>query len=585
MLRFETLVCPDPAPRNLVPAGLPDIIPGLAERDTTSSVFFRSRSGELFIEDFEPGAVADDPLGGMWPAIGASGLDADRAAPISLGPRVARSDHARCGVYAVAPPKVERADVSETEIGIIDAGIAFWNPAFRADSSGTNGRFASFGAMKLNDRQIVAEALTPAEIQKFYARSDAENRRELAGKYPESVFGDQARWPLVQPNGLAHGTAMAELVLTNAPKTARLHGLELPVSVVRDLTGGQMTAVMEIALLALIDQVRNARKQDGKPDKSGFRLVVLMAFGFTGGPMDGTSEALEGLQKTLTDYNANGFDIELVLPIGNQRQDQLHARLEPGQDVGWRILPDDHSANTVEVIHARENCGLTLAQPGGDPVDLPAAKGLYRIWLGDQPIGALWSEDLSPNKTRTRISITPTASSRIGVPVAPAGKWRLSCRQSAVQLWILRDETGFEDNPYQPARASWFEDRSYRRTDQIGMPALVDAPHRPGDPLSVVRRDGCASLLASSRHDKISVVTATLQDGQPAPYASLLPGGATTENAMSLSIPNPSGAQVDWQPLGPFGGRAVLGNGGPTRFRAAGTSLAAALKVGEIAGS
>ena len=584
MLQFETLVCPEPAPRNLLPAALPDIIPGMADPGTRPSVFFRSKAGDLYIEDFKPGSDPLDPLSNLWPAIEAADSQADRTAPISLGPRSSATGGDRRGIPAASLAQADTDPTSQVEIGIIDAGITFWNPAFRDAGADTSCRFASFGALKLNDRQIVAEALTPVEIQQYCAGSDADNRRALSRKYPESVYGDRARWPLIRPNGLAHGTAMTELVLSTAPESARLHGLELPVSVVRDLTGGQMTAVMEVALLALIEQVRHRRQSVDKLGDTGFRLVVLMAFGFTGGPMDGSADILKGLERTLTRFNAAGYDIELVLPVGNQLQDQLHARLEPGQNVGWRVLPDDHSTNTVEIIHPGNCGGLSLAAPRGAFVTLPNDRGLFRILVNDQPIGALWSEEIRGDRIRTRISLAPTASSQVQASVAPAGKWRVSCNQTAAKLWILRDETGFEEDPYQPARASWFEDRSYRRFDKFGMPALVDEPHRVGEPLSVVRRDGCASILASSRHDKISVVSAVLDDCTRAPYASLLPEGSAAKYQMSLTIPDAPEGSFDMQPLGPFVGRAVLGNGGATRFRAAGTSLAAALKAGEIAG-
>ncbi len=583
MLRFEYLTGPDPAPRNLLPAGLPDMIVGLADPDTVANVYFRDSSGSLFIEEFDPKPTAAAPFSDLWPAIDASGQVADRAAPIFLGPRVSRSGQVGSSIPVALSGKADPPKPDDVEIGLIDAGIAFWNPAFADSASDTSCRFASFGALKLRDKQFVSGALTPNEIAEYCARPDAANRQALAAKYPQSVYGDRARWPLVRPEGLAHGTAMTDMVLSTAPRTARLHGLELPVSVLRDLSGGQMGAIMEIAVRALVEQVRERRKQADKKHGAGFRLVIIMAFGFTGGPLDGTSDILSGLEQALTDYNSCGLDIELVLPIGNQLQDQLHARLTGGQSVGWRILPDDHSANTVEIICPKGQGGLKLAPPGHDFVDIPDKRGLARIEVSGSPIGALWSEDISGNRVRTRITLVPTAASRPQAPVAPFGKWRICSAESDADIWILRDETGFEADPFQPSRPSWFEDRRYSPTDNIGMPAHEDRPIRPGDPLSVIRRDGSASVLASSGHNKIHVVTAVLKDGQPAPYASQLPKGQVADHAVSLSDMNPSGALYDMQPIGPFVGRAVLGNGGPDRFRAAGTSLAAARLAGEIA--
>lgn len=585
MLRFEYLTGPDPAPRNLLPAGLPDMVAGLAQPDTVANVYYRDGSGDLFIEEFDPDPVSRDPFCDLWPAIDASGQVADRTAPIFLGPRGPRCGGAGSKISMASLGTTNPSTAEDVEIGIIDAGIAFWNPAFVDRASDTSCRFASFGALKLRDKQFIGGALTPVEIARYCASPDATNRQALANKYPQSVYGDGARWPLVRPQGLAHGTAMTELVMTTAPKTARLHGMELPVSVLRDLSGGQMTAIMEVAVRAMVEQVRERRNQIDKLGDTGFRLVILMAFGFTGGPLDGTADVLKGLEQALTDYETLGIDIELVLPIGNQLQDQLHARLPKGQNVGWRILPDDHSANTVEIISPKGQRGLKLAPPGADFVDIPDTLGLARIEMAGTPIGGLWSEDIDGERVRTRIALVPTATTRPQVPVAPFGKWRIGSDVSEADLWILRDETGFEADPFQPSRASWFEDRLYSPTDNIGMPAHDDIAKRPGDPLSVIRRDGSASLLASSGHPRVHVVTAVLADQQPAPYSSQLPKGQTADHMMSLSDAKPLGALYDLQPVGPFVGRAVLGNAGPDRFRAAGTSLAAARMTGKLAGT
>ncbi|WP_152612042.1 hypothetical protein [Ruegeria sp. ANG-S4] len=583
MLKFEQLKAPDPAPLNLLPAGLPCMIGGLAKPDTVSTVFYRTHAGALYIEDFDPHPSGADPFSDLWPAIDAAHSDVDRTAPISLGPRGARSQSGGCALELVTMAKTDPPDSDDVEIGIIDAGIAFWNPAFRVKGAGTSCRFSSYGALKLSDKQFVGEALTSTEIEEFCARSDSANRLALVAKYPESVFGDTARWPLVRPQGLAHGTAMAEMVLSTAPETARLHGLELPVSVLRDLSGGQMTALMEIAVRALVEQVLKTRNQTGRSDNKQFKLVVLMAFGFTGGPLDGTAKGLNGLEGALTYYKEKGIDLELVLPIGNQLQDQLHARLAKGESVGWRVLPDDHSANTVEVIRGKDQPALKIAPPGGEFVKIPDTPGLFRIIVDDMAIGGVWTETLNGDRVRTRIALVPTAATRPRVPIAPFGKWRLACDGDAADLWILRDETGFEADPFQPQRPSWFEDHRYNVKDKFGMPALEDAPHRPGDPLSVVRRDGSASVLASSTNGQIRVVTAVLGDGQPAFYASMLPNGQTADDSMSLEDAAPSMATYDLQPIGPFLGRAVLGNGGKDRFRAAGTSLASARMAGKIA--
>jgi hypothetical protein len=100
----------------------------------------------------------------------------------------------------------------------------------------------------------------------------------------------------------------------------------------------------------------------------------------------------------------------------------------------------------------------------------------------------------------------------------------------------------------------------------------------------VVLRDGSASVLASSRQDGIAIVPAVEASGKPAFYASLLPDSTSNGSGPQVHEISLSGADdADHDPIGPFVGRAVLGNAGPDRFRAMGTSLAAALYAGQLA--
>ena len=228
---------------------------------------------------------------------------------------------------------------------------------------------------------------------------------------------------------------------------------------------------------------------------------------------------------------------------------------------------------------------MTLAAPNGAPVPLPEEPGLYRLYLDDVAIGAVWSERIDRTRYRTRVSLVPTATRRIGAPVAPFGYWSIASEQDDVALWILRDDTGFEADPFQPKRPSWFDDVHYIERDAAGEPARTDDPIIPGAPQSVVRREGSASVLASSRHEAITVVTALEEDLRPAFYASLFPEGREADFALRLSDQNPDLVHSDANPIGPFLGRAVLGNATPDRFRGLGTSMAAALKAGELAHS
>jgi len=583
MMKFEKLEAPTPAPTNLLPAGLSGMLPDFLAKETAASVIFRDTQGNLFLEDVPTDPSSASPYSALWPTIMAAdigGGTVEQDAPIALGPNIKAAEPKAAPVQLAKPiaPTTTASD-AETEIGIIDAGITFWNRAF-FDGQGNN-RFVSLGALSLHKTGTRTPPLTHAQINAYARRSDRENRAELKQLFPASVYGEEASRPLSTPDGLAHGTSMAELVLSTAPDDTPLNGLEMPVSVLRDLTGGQMAAVMGVALRALINQVIDRRGAEGKD--APFRLIVLMAFAFTGGPLDGSAGILTELDVVLNDIKAKGYDVELVLPIGNHLQDQLHAQLGAEDEIGWRILPEDFSTNTVEIIHSGEPGSLLIAAPADEFIPLPDGPGLYRIVMGKSAIGAVWSRDIGNGRINTRVALAPTGKRIKSGPIAPFGMWRLQTLQNDTKMWILRDETGFEADPFMPARRSWFEDPLYRPKDSFGMPGLDDRPTKPSGHTPRIRRIGTGSVLASSTNPSVTVVTSLEADGSNAFYAGRLPANSRAPEGVSHDTAIPPGKAQERKPIGPFVGRAVLGNATADRFRAQGTSMAAALHTGERA--
>ena len=568
MITFERLSSlQGVVPLNLLPAALPDVLAYPDNAATLPTLYRRNADRDLLLQ----------PLPDLFGLIDKTdAFDTDMG--VFLGPRVPSGTER---VDTPLPFPVERFSPGRsrpTVVGIVDAGIAFWNPAFRHGRDRGKSRFVTMGALTAGGGgEVASTVLDAAAITSLLAQDDHLIRARLAQVFPDSVYGDKAQVPLFQPEGLAHGTAMADLILTNAGTRAELHGLELPVTALRDLTGGQMSAVMDAALSALVAQ---ANATPALKDRE-FNMVVLMAFGFTGGPQDGSAEILGPIEATLAALKSKGISVTLVLPVGNQLQDRLHAVLEPWQRVGWRHLPDDHSANTVEIIQQSGAAPLHLAAPDGSGSTLPAETGLYRVTFRGAGIGAVWVSALKDGRLRSRVTLAPTTPSAISATPSPFGRWTLSSGESYAQLWILRDETGFDASRADTARASWFEDDAYRFTDDLGYPLRQDPLQHP----SVIRRSGAASVLATSASPHVVVVSAASgTTGQRTPatsfYASQKPAHVTSFASVDLAGQGRHPRPPEELPLGPFGGRAVLGNGGPKRFRAAGTSLAAALEAG-----
>lgn len=570
MFEFVPLNPAGDGPANLLPAALPEVLeetpgqpPSLVGQDSATGARV---SHPLGAEDMGAFLTTGTPL--PHPE-GMAGME------LHLGPR---------GPAGGADVQDDLPQVSDTpadpdlpaQIGIIDAGMAFWNPSFGQ-------RFATAGGIDTAGTRHVIAANVMAQMQTDgdTRAGDRRNRAIMADQLPDSVFATRpGERQLFPAHGLAHGTAMADLVLANAPAQARLHALELPVPVLRDLTGGQMRGIIDAALRAVVLQAaEHLRDAAGGGPIPRFRMVVLIAFGFLGGPHGGPAgrpKFVDRLKQTQRAFAARGIDVELVMPVGNHRQARAHARLPVDTDISWRLLPHDHTPNTLEILHEGAAPAVRITAPNGMQVTRPAGALLGKLVLDGQPVGAVASTPLSNGWSRTRISLTRTASRNATDRRAPFGRWHVGLPDGPeAQVWVLRDETGFEADPAAPARGSWLDDGVYRDRDATGLPALND-PANAG----LVRRAGSASVMA----DPFASVGTVWTDpatgaAQPAPYSALHFDG--TEAAVQIDLAE--GASRSSRPIGPFGQRAVLGNGSERRFRVAGTSLAAAIEAGRRA--
>ena len=446
-------------------------------------------------------------------------------------------------------------------------------------------RFASCGGLVLRSGAKVShDVLEPECLAAIQSRGgsragDRANRARLAVELPSSVFaGGRGGRPLFGADAQAHGTAMADMVLSTAPRNARLHAVELPAAAVTDITGGLMRGLLVPAVHGAVGQVDALRRAEGRDGR--YALTLLLAFGFYGGPgggADGSPEVLDQLRDALSEIRSQGVDVTLVLPVGNHRQAQGHAILGADEPMGWRLVPDDHSPNTAELIHPSGGGPLTLTAPDRSSVTVPVSGGLGRLEVNGRAAGAVWTRSLDGGLMRTRVTLCATAARKAGLPRAPFGLWQIAL--PGAEAWILRDETGFEPDPAAPARGSRFESRGYRQRDRFGLFELGD----PGGASVQVLRAGTASMLAVAETAAIVPVGAGWREGaalREAPYS----GGAKSQNPQPVLVDLATGAGLAERPIGPFGARAALGNGGAQRFRIAGTSVAAALRAGIVAG-
>ena len=568
MLAIEPLDQPASGISDLLPGALPALLSGAGREGAPFSLLGEVDGGDLAL-------VAVNGASLRRGARGEGRAAFHEGAPAFLDPRLGPGfDGAKRLPLPDGARETAEGDDRPAEVVVVDAGIAFWNPAFGR-------RFASVGAIRPDGPgRLLLDALDRSEIDAMVLRGattlgDVRNREQLARRFPGSVFAARdGHPPLVRREHLAHGTAMADLVARTIHPEARLHGVELPVSVLRDPTGGALRGLLDVALRGAVLLAARHR-----PPPEPLRVVVLMAYGFPGGPQDGAAppDVLARLSRSLAAFAGRGIAVEVVLPMGNHLQDRAHARLPEteGRDapwLDWRILPDDHSANVVELIHDRGVPALCVAAPDGSVAVRREGWPLALLFGGRGPIGAILTEPLSDGRGRTRVALAPTAGRDTAIPRAPFGRWRLRLDAGgAAQAWVLRDDAGFDDDRAAPYRRSWFEDRAYRPRDAIGMPGLDDALH----PASAVRREGSASLLALSAEPAVEPVAASWDGPAASPvgasYSGLFaPGHGRAPTPVVVEAP------------GPFRGLAALGNGSARVFRVSGTSVAAALRAGAL---
>lgn len=489
-------------------------------------------------------------------------------------------------------------------IGLIDTGIAFWNPAFLRDGQPILERlaFVEFGGSLSGQPGLSSSILTADALQQLVdmARGpggDARLRAELGTRHPGSVHAPFRGGPAAQPGArFSHGTAMLDAVLRGLSEQARVIGVELPAEVLADASGAALECVVELALEAAAKQMIALRDSE----QAAIKGTVLLPYAFLGGPHDGSRVSVRRLRELIEDYRLARVDLTLVVPMGNHLDDRVHARLmrsDDGRDrasVVWRLLPDDHSSNTVELLHRPGAFRLRLASPDGDAVEIDMSGAGFSLLVRDgRTIGAIWTAERS-GWMRTRITLGPTVHRDARLTPAPAGAWRLTLIEGAgLEAWILRDDVTLSSRAIPARRQSFFEDPDYRRVDDAVDPVSDD----PAAPVSVIRRRGTASLLATAAFvgegvgiEAVGATWSRDRGADPAEWAhAVYSGRYRPEHPVGPSLPEPTLMAVDaprptdgWMPDTETAS-GLRATGGNRRFAVSGTSVAAALRARDFA--
>ncbi|MGL6209782.1 MAG: S8/S53 family peptidase [Paracoccaceae bacterium] len=450
---------------------------------------------------------------------------------------------------------------------IIDAGIAFWNRRFFANSGPRfcGVRYLDFDLPNIGQSNHLNEVDIEALCKLADREGSASVMRHLGGRFPKSFFGAVAN---PDPDGVWHGTAVADLAAGALPGEAdhvALFGLELPRAVVADYSGEILTATLALILPAAIAMTK---------DFAGTPLTIVMPLGFPGGPQDGSHPAALAITKALA---ASGREnVRIVLPAGNHLQDRCRAKLPgngSGRKVFWELPPDDYSINQVEYFGPMgQSVDLRITPPGQPARDcnMEDPETFRYVSRNDERIGILMRFVDGAGRSWTRLALWQTAASTAGMPV-PHGRWAQSVAgNGALDLWVLRDDRDLAADMSRPRRPSRLWDPQYLPRNPSGARPLTD------DPAALVRRSGTLSVLATAVGGGVTVVQANERLGEGRPHKAGYSG--RREDGADIVVQ----AMVDdgW----PGRGAEASANGSGRRVRMSGTSAAAGISARVLVG-
>lgn len=283
------------------------------------------------------------------------------------------------------------------------------------------------------------------------------------------------------------------------------------------------------------------------------------------------------MDKLITDRkSAHDSSLRIFMPAGNFNQDQGAARLEinakdRAQEIGWRILPSDHSANFTEIWSEPfgedrdiepKDFEIYLTPPGLPSAKLPSPRDGK---MSDYSDFARVYCNVHDVKNRTglfqkricfTICVAPTLTYSKGKidengdfqpkPTAPAGNWTIgiACQKDCrVDLYIQSDQS--ERPQSRRGLKSNFEDGKYDRYLANGEPRdsfayPYDGSGKSQESGGLVSRIGTISALSSTNFVG-ALAGYRRSDGKPALYSSTAYQAKTPITPITAAYPTDDG--------------------------------------------
>ena len=356
--------------------------------------------------------------------------------------------------------------------------------------------------------------------------------------YRRSTFLDFVRpghKPLAER--VSHGAHVMDVACQVDPLPAQgtrpIIAVQLPSATVADTSGATLGPQVFDGLCYFIFRAATiaSAAQTGQ-----LPVVVNVSYGTIAGPHDGSSPfevALDHLLDCCNPLDANGYPItppfRVVLPAGNNHLSRCHAcvSLDPGQhrEIAWRVLPDDWTESYVEIWLPNGASALTfnITAPDGQTTGAFSAgnKLVYGSVAGPVATVFYYPPGLVGPRALVWFGLAPTGAPDGGLPVAPAGVWRIGIDNPGVtpvddiEAWIQRDDSA--PGYARRGRQSYFDDPAYGRYDDGGREIEDDAD--PRTIASYVKRAGTLNAIATGR-EPVVIGGFRRSDSVPAKYSA-----------------------------------------------------------------
>ncbi|MEM8824372.1 MAG: hypothetical protein AAGF30_12240 [Pseudomonadota bacterium] len=486
-------------------------------------------------------------------------------------------------------------------VGVIDDGIPFAHRAFLKSDGTTRMACCWLQAARADGHAAIpfGRELTNAQIDALRLQygTDEPALYRTAG----AVEAALPELGSILMNHMTHGSHIMGLAAGNGPQMAAeplpddilLIAVQLPNTIAWDTSGFGKETTMLSAVEYVFHRARAIAAYYGQDE---LPLALNFSYGWSASGHDGGTAFETAVENLLTERRKIQPATALVMPTGNNFEDDMHGRIMARDfaaghhEIGWHHPPDDRTSSYLELWFppAFDTTGweITLVPPSGTgiaPTTLdigPNGNGqtVYReVELGSRNIGQLSADDQRHGRRRFIAALIPTAQRPGQRRRTPSGGWTLRIKPGATPLapdqsldiWLQRD-----DDPVQLATGG-----RQSRLVPLTPPAVIWK--KPKEPLPTVRGFGSLNGIGNSP-STIRVAGRVQTTDRPAAYSGARQLRQDDDGTLTLTGVGPTVDAISDQ--GPFRpGLPSIGTLSGCSARIIGTSAASAAVTRMIA--